>query len=83
MEETEELLERIQELEARERDLLIAAEMGRDLLDRNTDLELECKSLSEENENLKQKLVLQKNVSVTVTSCNNIIFIHGSSYFGM
>jgi len=59
----QELLLRIQELESRERDLLLAAELGRDLLDKNTDLELENKQIKEENQNLQHKLSLHKNRS--------------------
>jgi hypothetical protein len=62
------LLERVQELEARERDLLLAAEMGRELLERNTELELEFKSLAEENRELSQKLALHKNVGFFLSS---------------
>ena len=62
----QELLLRIQELESRERDLLLAAELGRDLLDKNTDLELENKQIKEENQNLQHKLSLHKNVRIRI-----------------
>ena len=55
--------ERIKELEMRERDLLFAAQIGRDLLEKNTELELENRKYQEEIESLTQKVHIYKNVS--------------------
>ena len=58
----EALVQRVQELEVRERDLLLAAEMGSELLDINAKLEQENMEHLEEKKALQQKLTLHKNV---------------------
>lgn len=58
----EELKQRIQELEVKENNLLLAAEYGEELLNKNTDLERENEEYKKIIDDLQKEVKYHKNV---------------------